>query len=67
MIWNLAGHWCLGLPMGYVLCFVVGWGVIGLWIGLSAGLILVGLVLLVTWVRRARDLPAALGAVGEGL
>ena len=67
MIWNLAGHWCLGLPMGYVLCFVVGWGVIGLWIGLSAGLILVGLVLLATWVRRARDLPAALGAVGEGL
>ena len=67
MIWNLAGHWCLGLPMGYVLCFVVGWGVIGLWIGLSAGLILVGLVLLVAWVRRARDLPAALGAVGEGL
>ena len=67
MIWNLAGHWCLGLPMGYVLCFVVGWGVIGLWIGLSAGLILVGLVLLATWVRRARDLPAALGVVGEGL
>ena len=67
MIWNLAGHWCLGLPMGYVLCFVVGWGVIGLWIGLSAGLILVGLVLLETWVRRARDLPAALGAVGEAL
>ncbi len=66
MIWNLAGHWCLGLPMGYVLCFVVGWGVIGLWIGLSAGLILVGLVLLATWARRARDLPAALGAVGEG-
>lgn len=66
MIWNLAGHWCLGLPMGYVLCFVVGWGVIGLWIGLSAGLILVGLVLLATWVRRARDLPAALGVVGEG-
>ena len=66
MLWNLAGHWCLGLPMGYVLCFVVGWGVIGLWVGLSAGLILVGLALLETWVRRARDLPAALGAVGEG-
>ena len=66
MIWNLAGHWCLGLPMGYVLCFVVGWGVIGLWVGLSAGLILVGLVLLATWVRRARDLPVALGVVGEG-
>ena len=66
MIWNLAGHWFLGLPLGYLLCFVWGWGVIGLWIGLSVGLILVGLVLLVTWARRARNPPLGLGAVAEG-
>ena len=66
MIWNLAGHWFLGLPLGYLLCFVWGWGVIGLWIGLSVGLILVALVLLVTWARRARNLQTGLGAIVEG-
>ena len=54
MLWNLAGHWCLGLPVGYVLCFGRGWGVIGLWVGLSIGLILVGVVLVATWWHRAR-------------
>ena len=27
MIWNLTGHWLIGLPLGYVLCFVMGLGV----------------------------------------
>ncbi len=21
MLWNLAGHWLVGLPLGYLLCF----------------------------------------------
>ena len=54
MFWSLAGHWFVGLPVGYLLCFVWGWGVIGLWVGLSAGLILVGVVLVAAWWRRAR-------------
>ncbi len=52
MITNLAGHWLLGLPVGYTLCFVTGLGVIGLWIGLSVGLIIVGVILLVVWIKR---------------
>ena len=56
MLWNLAGHWCFGLPFGYTLCFVWGVGVIGLWIGLSAGLIVVAVILLVVWTRRVRAL-----------
>ena len=56
MIANLAAHWLLGLPVGYVLCFAAGFGVLGLWIGLSLGLVAVGLVLLVTWVSRIRML-----------
>ena len=60
MLLNLAGHWCVGLPVGYVLCFVWGWGVIGLWVGLSIGLILVGVVLVAVWWNRARTwTPAA--------
>jgi MATE family multidrug resistance protein len=51
MVVNLMGHWLLGLPIGYVLCFVLGYGVTGLWIGLSIGLIVVGSVLLLVWAR----------------
>ena len=61
MLFNLVGHWVIGLPVGYALCFVFGWGVAGLWVGLSGGLILVGIVLVGTWRRRVRALAAALG------
>ena len=29
MIWNLVGHWGIGLPIGWTLAFVAGWGVLG--------------------------------------
>ena len=44
------------LPVGYALCFVFGMGVIGLWIGLSTGLIIAGAVLLYAWHRQIRNL-----------
>jgi MATE family multidrug resistance protein len=53
MIWNLAGHWLGGLPVGWALCFRAGLGVAGLWVGLSIGLTLVGAALVVVWHRRA--------------
>jgi multidrug resistance protein, MATE family len=56
MITNLLAHWMFGLPVGYTLCFVLGVGVIGLWIGLSTGLIIAGVVLLYVWHRRIRAL-----------
>jgi MATE family multidrug resistance protein len=52
MIWNLAGHWFVGLPLGYFLCFTFGLGVIGLWWGLSSGLIICGVSLLIAWSKR---------------
>jgi len=58
MLWNLVGHWFIGLPFGYVLCFVVGLGVVGLWWGLSAGLTICGVALLVVWMRRIKALRA---------
>jgi MATE family multidrug resistance protein len=54
MIWNLIGYWVLGLPVGYLLCFRAGHGAVGLWIGLSIGLIVVGTVLLGEWARLTR-------------
>jgi MATE family multidrug resistance protein len=50
---NLVAHWVVGLPVGYLLCFSFGLGVVGLWMGLSAGLIVAGSVLLLVW-RRVR-------------
>jgi len=52
LAWSLTGYWLLGLPVGYYLCFNRGWGALGLWIGLSLGLIVVGCVLLWVWHRR---------------
>ena len=50
---NLAGHWVVGLPLGYLLCFLPwGLGVVGLWWGLSIGLIVAGAVLTAVWARR---------------
>ena len=63
MVSNVAAHWLLGLPVGYLLCFVVGWGVTGLWIGLSLGLVVVGLVLVATWASRIRALRVRSGMV----
>jgi MATE family multidrug resistance protein len=54
MVSNLAAHWFFGLPIGYALCFPLGWGVVGLWIGLSIGLIAVAIVLLAVWLRKVR-------------
>ena len=55
MIMNVIGHWLLGLPVGYALCFSYGWGVQGLWIGLSIGLIFTALVLTAVWWKKARE------------
>jgi MATE family multidrug resistance protein len=52
---NLVGHWLLGLPIGYALCFELGWGAPGLWVGLSVGLIAVGLLLLYVWAQRVES------------
>ena len=54
MYTNLAGHWAIGLPAGAVLCFSVGHGVHGLWVGLSIGLTVVGLTLLYIWSRKSK-------------
>jgi MATE family multidrug resistance protein len=60
MISNVVGHWVLGLPIGYVLCFRLDWGVMGLWAGLSVGLIAVGLVLLAAWAAEVASLRRTL-------
>lgn len=60
MLASLVGYWGVGLPLGYWSCFTAGYGVIGLWLGLCAGLMLVGTALLCLWQVRARQLRATL-------
>jgi MATE family multidrug resistance protein len=59
MVINVIGHWVFGLPAGYMLCFVLGWGVAGLWIGLSIGLVFVATILTAVWWRRAVSMQNA--------
>jgi multidrug resistance protein, MATE family len=61
MLWNLAGHWFIGLPLGYTLCFVLGKGLMGLWWGLSIGLIICGVALSIVWAHRIHQLERSLG------
>ena len=56
MFCNLVAHWCIGLPIGYLLCFGAGFGVVGLWAGLALGLAAAGICLLTAWTRKARAL-----------
>lgn len=48
------GYWILGVPIGAFLAFVVGWGGVGVWVGLATGLTVVAFLLTRRWIRRTR-------------
>jgi MATE family multidrug resistance protein len=54
MLCHFAGYWVIGLPLGVILGFHYKLGAPGLWIGLSIGLILIGIVLVAFWYRAVR-------------
>ena len=55
MVCHLVFYWLIGLPLGYYLCFHLGWGAAGLWTGLCVALILIGIALLYFWRRKERS------------
>jgi multidrug resistance protein, MATE family len=59
MLCHFTGYWVIGLPLGAWLCFSRGMGALGLWVGLSVALILIGIVLLLVWRRAVRRLLIA--------
>jgi len=56
MLCHFSAYWLIGLPLGAWLCFRRHWGALGLWVGLSLSLILIGILLLLFWRRRVRHL-----------
>jgi multidrug resistance protein, MATE family len=56
MLCHFTAYWIIGLPLGAWLCFRRGWGALGLWVGLSLALILIGLVLLLVWRKTVHQL-----------
>lgn len=59
MFANLFGYWVFGLPLGFVLCFVLHKGVFGLWIGLTVALIFIATWLLRRWNKESAADPTA--------
>ena len=56
MLAHFTGYWIVGLPIGYLLCFPLGWGAAGIWVGLCAALIPIGAVLVWVWRRHVTAL-----------
>jgi MATE family multidrug resistance protein len=54
MLCHFSGYWLIGVPVGLYLCFTRHWGAIGIWVGLSLGLIIIGILLLLVWRRKVR-------------
>ncbi len=50
---NFFGHWLIGLPVALGLS--LRWGLVGIWIGLAAGLGVVALILLGRWVQALKQ------------
>ena len=52
MIIAALSYWGLGIPISYVLGFVLGWGGIGVWLGLVSGLACAAVLLMLRFWRR---------------
>jgi MATE family multidrug resistance protein len=54
MLFALVGYWLIGLTTGVLLAFPAGWGGVGIWLGLAAGLAIVAVLIMLRWQRRTR-------------
>lgn len=56
---NVVAHWFVGLPIAVFLCFYAHMGVVGLWWGLTAGLVTIALVTTARFALRAGQTDAS--------
>lgn len=54
MLVALFGYWIVGIGLGALLAFPIGWGGFGIWLGLAAGLGVVAVLLTLRWSLRER-------------
>jgi MATE family multidrug resistance protein len=54
MLFAAFSYWGIGIPIGYVMGFVLDWGVEGVWIGLVLGLVAAALLMMGRFIRLAR-------------
>lgn len=54
MFLAIVGYWAVGLPIAYVLGFMLEWRGTGIWLGLAAGLAFVAVVLVTRFAMRER-------------
>jgi MATE family multidrug resistance protein len=59
MIFALSGYWGLGLPLGVLLAFFLGFGPTGLWWGFVAGLAVVAILMSARFAVKSARLVAA--------
>ncbi|XWN35493.1 MAG: MATE family efflux transporter [Roseivirga sp.] len=50
------GYWLLGVPLGYLFCFQLAWGIQGLWWGLNVGRLVGAIALLLRFHYTSRRL-----------
>jgi MATE family multidrug resistance protein len=63
---NAFGHYAVGMPVGFLLCFPLGYGAEGVWWGLTAGLSVVAVFLLVRFYRLSGREVAAIVVAERG-
>ena len=51
MVIASVSYWLIGIPVSYVLAFPLGYGGVGLWLGLVVGLVVAGLLLMLRFWR----------------
>ncbi|MDP5360292.1 MAG: MATE family efflux transporter, partial [Paracoccaceae bacterium] len=61
MVMATISYWVIGLPVSYILAFPLGYGAVGLWLGLVIGLAVAAALLLWRfWARSVRIAPGPL-------
>ena len=54
MIFAGLGYWGIGIGTAVLFAFHLGWGGVGVWIGLATGLAAVAVLMMARWTRRGR-------------
>lgn len=56
LVANFIGHYVAGLPIGLFMCYVMGKGLVGLWMGLAAGLMATAILITWFWYRGSQSI-----------